>query len=1460
MKTCSVAILLVALVVCASSITTASTDTKKLPPAIDLSAYRRCWTPDERVNLRISCLNVTSVRFTVSRVDLDALTPTSKIAGQFDKAIAKVDLSRLHPAASFTYPTGKTFINQWAERTVKAPRLRPGVYIVEAASGDVRKRTWFATTNIALLAKRSRDEISVYAADAGQGSPIRRLALRLRDERGQTVSAVTNDSGIARVSTASLSRNIWIYGESDGRPAFVLSGHVAENQLYTVYATTDKPYYRPGQKVLYRGTVRERNTSNAADGLAYKPYAAKPVLVEIRDGVDTLISQTRLTTNSFGSYSGELQLSPEPPLGDWQIVTVIGKSRAYAKFGVQEYRKPEFQVTASFEKEHYISGTTLVANVSAHYFFGQPVANATVKYSVSGQDDYNAVGVTDAKGSLRITIPTKHSPTDSQVTLTASVIDQSRRTVSATSATIVTAGAFRISIEPEDDAYLAGDTAVFKVTASSYDQKPIATDVKVTLSETLEDGKHRPFIEKTVRKVTTNKDGIAKLSFKLPRAHEYDIAAEAYDSDGNQIIARNSVEAVEKSMNLAQSWPTLSIDEPSTSFKPGAVAKLEIVTSLVTTKEEHWAPLGSERRHSQAWALVTIEGEHLYGQQLVPLVNHVTPVRIPVTRMHFPSVTVNIAIIQDKHVFQENAVLSVLQDDNKLKVDVSSDKANYRPGETATYTVSVRDFKDKPAVAEVALGVVDASLYEVSPDPSEPLYSVFYGEQSVAINDDFSFTALYSGGAYQTRVARLFSPQAASKGTGEIRVRRNFADTAFWNPTVVTGTDGAAHVTFTMPDNLTAWRATARAITEATSVGETTHQARTNMPLTVRLETPRFYVQSDQAVISALLRNDTSSQKVVKTRIDAVGTTLEGSPADNTVVLNAGDQKRIEWRARIVSNDSVVVRITADGGQDAQDAVELTLPSLADGMKTVTVKTETITDDGSYRENIESLTPGTSISLSLAPSLGASVLSAVDYFDSYPYGCAEQTTSSLLTGMAAAQTLKQTKSQGDVITRLDKQGAISLQKIYRYQHEDGGWQWWEFDQTDGDMTAYVLWGLIQARNSSYLVDQGRLNRADECLLKLLKDERDRARRADWLLPLSYERPATVASELTDLYAHRDKLDFFAKASLTLALAQAGGKLAPLAKTAADELAKAATRQGRLAHWPAPGFEHTWRDDDVTTTARVLLALQKVTPSSPVIAPAIRWIMLRRTGDSWNSTRSTADVVNAIAASVASPSAAATSYQAVVKIDGVPIDTFAVSSKDVYGKPHDILIDAARLAGHHELTVDKVGPGSLYVTSTATGIKGSSEAKPVSNGFTVTKRYSVSTANPVEAGKQKTGDVIDVSIEVNADANYQFVAVEDPIPAGCEVLGTDSDQSYPFSTSMYDDTADTYPCFVRREVHDNRVVLFIDRMQKGHSIFHYQLYAQTPGVYRILPTQAYLTYCPEIRGTSGFGRVEVVDPE
>jgi len=110
----------------------------------------------------------------------------------------------------------------------------------------------------------------------------------------------------------------------------------------------------------------------------------------------------------------------------------------------------------------------------------------------------------------------------------------------------------------------------------------------------------------------------------------------------------------------------------------------------------------------------------------------------------------------------------------------------------------------------------------------------------------------------------------------------------------------------------------------------------------------------------------------------------------------------------------------------------------------------------------------------------------LDYLTSFPYGCTEQTMSSFLPNVIVAQALKDVpaakiRASNDLDTKVQK----GLDRLYAYQHEDGGWGWWKDDKTDPFMTAYVVDGLTLAGRAGYQIETWRRDRGREKLAAML---------------------------------------------------------------------------------------------------------------------------------------------------------------------------------------------------------------------------------------------------------------------------------------------------------------------------------------------------------------------------------------
>ncbi|HEV2474796.1 MAG TPA: hypothetical protein VGS41_19115, partial [Chthonomonadales bacterium] len=427
-----------------------------------------------------------------------------------------------------------------------------------------------------------------------------------------------------------------------------------------------------------------------------------------------------------------------------------------------------------------------------------------------------------------------------------------------------------------------------------------------------------------------------------------------------------------------------------------------------------------------------------------------------------------------------------------------------------------------------------------------------------------------------------------------------------------------------------------------------------------------------------------------------------------------------------------------------------------------------------------------------------------------------------------------------------------LQKLYRYQHTDGGWNWWEDDQTDGDMTAYVLWGLVQAKNAGFLVDDLRIARGANELVSLLSDEREWNRRVEWLMTLAFVKPAVAALPLDDAFRHRDRLDTYGLASLAIGLAQLGGSHLREAKLAAADLSRSAQVRGAIEFWPADIGGYSWRNDDVAVTAHVMRALLTAGFNMPALSGAARWLMAQRTGKAWDTTRDSAEAVLALDQYMERTKELTPDYTAQVMLDGKVVKELRATTQTALQPAVKVTLSSAELKGRLSATVEKIGTGTLYINWMVSYTIPSTRATTISRGIGADRRFDIEIPDPSRADSLSSGTDFQVQVNLTADANYKYVMVVDPIPAGCEVLPL-TDGSQP--AVLFAQGAEGY---VREEVRDDSVVFFFDDLPKGRTTLSYALHSETPGLYRILPTTASLVYFPEIRGSGLPVRARIID--
>jgi uncharacterized protein YfaS (alpha-2-macroglobulin family) len=824
---------------------------------------------------------------------------------------------------------------------------------------------------------------------------------------------------------------------------------------------------------------------------------------------------------------------------------------------------------------------------------------------------------------------------------------------------------------------------------------------------------------------------------------------------------------------------------------------------------------------------------------------------------------------------------------HRIDVKVASDKPSYPVRGKAQITISARLPDGKPAAgAEVALAAVDQALLELMPNDSWNLLEAMLQRRSWGVSTSTAQMEIVGRRHY----GRKAVPAGGGGGKGQTR---ELLDTLLlWNPAVVLDAGGQAVVTVPLNDALTTFRivAVADSGTGLFGTGQTSIQATQDLQIISGL--PPLVREDDQFRAQITLRNTTQKAMKVEAAPRATLLMLEAQ----TVDIPAGESRELAWNvtapAQLAQTRAEAIlweieaRDTIGGARDALKARQRIVPSVP-----LTVQQATLVqvggDDGSFSIDVappaDALPNRGGLRMSLQPKLADGLPGVRDWFANYPFACLEQKASKSIG-------LRDGKMWQGVVAQLpgylDGDGLASY-----FPPRDG-----EANRGSDILTAYLLAATNEAAaiDPAFALPDDVRGPMEQGLAAFVEG---RIQREFWSPRKDLDVRKLAALEALSRYGK-------ARGGMTASIAIAPNQwptsavidwLQILRRVAdvpqrqqrideANNVLKARlSYQGTRLVFSTEQDDYWWwlmANGDVNA-ARLLLAVMDDPAWKDDIGRLASGFIGRQRNGAWHTTTAnlwgglaldrfsktfestpvagtTTSVLHPPAAGHADPAARTESVDW-SRVDRVKDGDASASPGQAawFGAPaspgnlrNNTMFLPWTLPARETLTVTHNGTGKPWLTLQS--VAAVQLKAPFAAGYAIRK-----TITPVEqasTGRYTRGDVLRVTLEVNASADMTWVAVTDPVPGGATILGSGLGRDSQIATQGEKKSGSGWPAFEERSFEAFRG--YYEYLPKGVVKMEYTVRLGNVGDFALPPSRVEAMYAPEMFGEAPNARMKV----
>lgn len=1371
---------------------------------------------------------------------------------------------------------------------LKFPVDKAGVYLVELKLKGNPEPIYriMSVSNFMIVQHTTVKGSFSYVADACSGMPVQDAQYQAilsfsdkDDHRVKVYEGKTNAQGVAMLPlTENNSWQIMLVRKGDklgfmgcSRIAYIPSKYemnddpfVSENEGVNremkIFGVNSQPAYRPGQTVNF--TIWCGNPQYGADRplvMAKRPLKMSIIGPRYQKIVDGL----KVETDAYGAIRYELSLAKDAALGQYRVVLLFPRKnsdRLYHQeshsFLVEEYKKPEFELSLETPQESIRLGQPFSVTLAAKYYSGGPVSGATAELELRSKkyvlppwsDDpwqwlYKSSSIRsyaredlvwrktvplDASGKAMVDIenavdPDADGDVNRQYTLTAEVTDSSKRMIRAESKILVSAKPFDVFVALDCGYTRVNHPVNAKFHAQTIQGNPIlnAEGEAVLFLKTYNEAS-KVWDEQEVQRfnVATDNQGTAVLNFSCAKGGQYRLACCLKDAKGEKSEVSKDFMVDASGITLPPVQNSLELIADKQIYQRGDLAKILVRTNCV--------------HRNAVWFFVkpsTAQEE----RRLMLLDGQTAVADVPILTKDMPNLGIAAFSVWNGLIAQSSIQLKIPPISQCLKVDMKASQSEYKPQDQGNVVLLVKDAQGQPVrKAQVALTIYDKSLDYIGL-PYGSIEAAFWGwENRVKDLDENLVNSrsgmdFYSGGyeefmlagqldgwaqvLYDERYAMggdepFGSAESLSNGVrmrgqglaaGGIRreagdgyyqsfydasrgakpasvcvsspmvdedtwgagdsevvtpvaIRSNFMDKIKWCGALETDEEGRVEVPFSMAENLTTWVARAWVLDKQLQVASAQVEFVCTKDFLLRLQAPRFFVEKDEVVLSAIVQNKTKVAQKSKVKLELSGNSLQiVGNAEQVVDVPAGSEVVVNWKTKAVAAGEVDVTMSAVGSTDS-DAMKMSFPVLVHGMRQLDAWSLTLNPDkeqGSISVNVpaERNPQEAVLEVRVSSSLALSMLEALPFLHEYPHGCAEQTLNRFIPALFLSNVLKQMElrlpeettaslnSQEMQVSvdaskrgknpqlidkirahNLDQAVETGMTQLSGMQQPAGGWSWFAGDRGAGDpyITAQIVHGLFvgkQMKSDMFTKGSQWLQQYERDRIEHLTSKENLEKKSP---EATNETDAYIRAVLSEMGLKSEKMQalllkdqknfsLYGKILLAQELywqknKKALKQLFPVITQFIEEDKENQTawlkRDQACRYW-------FWYNNDIEAQAALLKLMTILEPQSQRTSRLAKWLLNnRKNGSYWASTRDTAASIEALGLYLLATKEGMEPQTYELWIDHKLVKSFEFTKENLFTAEGSYILrgDAIR-TGEHQIEFRRIkGKGTLYANA------------------------------------------------------------------------------------------------------------------------------------------------------------------